>query len=459
MSAASSVMLKLFCPYQIAWINDESAMKLAEKSRRVGWTWAHAYRRVERAVKNLFHGYFSSADLTAAREFIDYCKSFAQIFNVVAKESEETAVVDDREMHTFNLTFENGRKIVAGSSNPVFFRSKGGDADADEFAFHRDGRELYKAAHATSQFWGGQFSAWSSHHGEGSYFNTLIKQAKKGELKASLHKVTIYDAVEQGIVERIIMRKKRLDDVPAADAKARQEWLDELRSTCPDQGVWEEEYECKPASDHGSLLSYESIQACEVANLQPFEDLSAIPREGPPIYAGGDIGRQKDLTVIWGDEKVGDVSWCKVLKRMQGANFSLQEAQFDLLLANPRVKRLCLDATGLGMMLGERLQGRWGKHRVELVTFTAGVKSEIAMPFVGRFQDRTCRIPMDARLRESLHSVRKMVSASGNVRLDAEHTEDGHADEFWGGALACEASDPNNVPLPAHMEEKPEVFW
>jgi hypothetical protein len=47
-------------------------------------------------------------------------------------------VIDEQDgLQAFVLRFENGAKIVAGSSNPKFFRGKGGDADGDEFAFHR----------------------------------------------------------------------------------------------------------------------------------------------------------------------------------------------------------------------------------------------------------------------------------------------------------------------------------
>ena len=33
----------LFCPYQHAWMRDASGIKLAEKSRRIGWTYADAF--------------------------------------------------------------------------------------------------------------------------------------------------------------------------------------------------------------------------------------------------------------------------------------------------------------------------------------------------------------------------------------------------------------------------------
>lgn len=450
--APNATSLGLFCPYQVAWINDASPLKLAEKSRRIGWSWCDAFDSVENAARSVCDVWYSSADQSAAREYIEYCQDFARIVNVVARFSEGVEVINEREIHTQRLTFENGCKIVAGSSNPLFFRSKGGAAKHDEFAFHRAARELIKAGHATSQFWGYQQSAWSSHNGSGSYFNQLINQAKAGQLKASLHRVTIYDAVEQGIVERILMRKRKLQRPPAPDARARQEWLDDLRSTCPDADIWAEEYECKPSTDGGSLLPYELIQGCEVANLKLIEDPAAVTGT---CYAGFDVGRKKDLSVLWVDEKVGDVYWTRCLRVLDKVNFTAQEDLLDRLLANGAVKRLCIDSTGIGMMLAERLQGRWGAYRVEAVNFTAASKSEMAMPFVRRFQDKLARIPMDAGVREDLHSVRKLVTAAGNIRLDADRSEDGHADRFWAGALASHASDQNAVPLPAPLADKP----
>jgi phage FluMu gp28-like protein len=113
-------------------------------------------------------------------------------------------VIDEQDgLQAFVLRFENGAKIVAGSSNPKFFRGKGGDADGDEFAFHGQPRELFKAMQPTAMFWGHQMRLWSTHNGEGSYFNFMIKEARAGRLKAEVQTVTILDAVEQGLVEKI----------------------------------------------------------------------------------------------------------------------------------------------------------------------------------------------------------------------------------------------------------------
>lgn len=446
--------LDYFLPYQLDWINDPSPMSFGEKSRRIGWTYAESYRAVERRVQGKSNLYFSSADMTAAKEFIDYCQMWARVFNAVAVESDEVEVIDEREMHTKVLTFANGKKIVAGPSNPTFFRSKGGDADADEFAFHRDGRELFKAMHATALFWGYPLRMWSTHNGPGSFFNAMIQQAKAGRIKARLHKVTILDAVDQGIVEKI-------KNLKARDEKARQEWLDELRATCPDDDVWNEEYMCIPSTDASSLLSYDLIRACEVNNLELWLHGQLTGREiaanGRQLYAGFDVGRRRDLSCFWLLEKVGDVFWTRVLRTFDNEFFSTQEGFLNTVM--PALKRLCIDATGMGMQMAERLQQRWGKYRVEAVNFSAPVKSELAMPIRRLFEDKLVRIPADDLVREDLHSIRKIVTTAGNVRLDADRSEtDGHADRFWSLALAYHAADDNKRPLPPPLKHKP-VGW
>src|SRR5918992_1911110 len=93
----------------------------------------------------------------------------------------EQCIDDEEGIRALVLRFEKGGRVVAGSSNPKFFRSKGGDTDADEFAFHAQPRELYKAMQPAALMWGHQLRLWSTHNGEGSYFNKLIRAGKKQE--------------------------------------------------------------------------------------------------------------------------------------------------------------------------------------------------------------------------------------------------------------------------------------
>lgn len=460
----------LLCDFQKAWARDPAPLAMGEKSRRIGWTWTQALVAVlDRVAGDKGDYWHSSADMTASAEFIGECTGWASMVNAVASVSDAPEVIDEQAgISAFVMRFANGRKIVAGSSNPKFFRSKGGAVGLDEFAFHRDGREMFKAAHASALFWGWPLRIWSTHNGPGSYFNQLIRDARdidpalgRPRLKASVHRVTVLDAVEQGIVERIEMRKRNLDHVPAPDAKRRQEWLDELRATCPDEDTWNEEYLCVPSTDASSLLSYDLIQACEAANLQLWLHGAmtgvAVPAERRTLYGGFDVGRKRDLSVFWLLERVGDVFWTRAVRTFDRESFSAQEGFLNTVI--PALKRLCIDSTGIGLQMAERLQQRWGRYRVEAVNFTAAVKSELAMPLRRLFEDKLVRVPKDDRIREDLHSVRKIVTAAGNVRLDVDRSDtDGHADRFWALALAYHGADDNRRPLPRPMLEKPLGF-
>jgi phage FluMu gp28-like protein len=444
-------LLDIFLPYQVRWITDSAKLKLGEKSRRIGFTYAQSYAAVEGRVSGRSDYWHSSADMTASKEFIRECEKWAKAFNVAAQTVDAEEVIDDEKITTIELKFANGRKIAAGSSNPKFFRSKGGDVGLDEFAFHVNARELFKAAHATAIVWGHGIGILSTHDGEGSYFNAIIHAADKGELKASHHRVTIMDAVEQGFVEKVLRLKVR-DDI------ARRDWLDQMRATCPDQQTWDEEFLCIPSSDQCSLLTYDLIRGCEEPNLKlwSIEDLANVGG-GRQLYAGFDVGRKRDLSVLWIIERIGDVFWTRLVKVMDRVNFTAQEEMLRLVMGCSSIKRLCIDSTGIGAMLAERLRDRFG-YRAEPVNFSAPVKSELAMPLLRLFQDRLLRIQADAIVREDLHKVRKIVTAANNVRLDSDRDADGHADRFWALALAYHAADAIGLPLPAPLMEKPVGF-
>jgi phage FluMu gp28-like protein len=64
-------------------------------------------------------------------------------------------------------------------------------------------------------------------------------------------------------------------------------------------------------------------------------------------------------------------------------------------------------------------------------------------------------MPAEADVREDLHSLRKVVTAANNIRLDADRDERGHADRFWALALVNHAADNFRMPLPAPLARKP----
>ena len=130
--------------------------------------------------------------------------------------------------------------------------------------------------------------------------------------------------------------------------------------------------------------------------------------------------------------------WSRALVVLQRQTFDVQEqAVCDLM--DLGVTRACIDETGLGMMLAERLAKKYGS-RVEPVTFTAKVKEGLAPQVKQKFEERLVRIPDQREIRADINAVKRFTTLSGNVRFDAERTERGHADRFWALALGVEAA-------------------
>ena len=77
-----------FLPYQMRWLEDNSKVKIWEKSRRIGATYVQSYEDVRDCVyRRVPAVWFSSADESAAKEYIDYCEKWVTLFNISAKSS------------------------------------------------------------------------------------------------------------------------------------------------------------------------------------------------------------------------------------------------------------------------------------------------------------------------------------------------------------------------------------
>ncbi len=141
-------------PYQVRWLNDESRLKIWEKSRRIGATYVQAFEDVRDAAKQGgCDVWFTSADQATAKEYMLYCAHWASVFQVVAKDLGEIALDEDKGIKVLAIEFANGKRIHALSSNPRALRGRGGKLVVDEFAHHAQGDELWRAAQAVAT-WG-----------------------------------------------------------------------------------------------------------------------------------------------------------------------------------------------------------------------------------------------------------------------------------------------------------------
>lgn len=427
-------------PFQARWVNDNSRLKLGEKSRQIGYTWASAYacsrRTGRKGARN--NQWVSSRDEMQAKLFIDDCKLWTGVIQIAAQDLGEQVIDPDKKQTAYVLEFANGKRINSMSSNPDAQAGKRGGRVLDEFALHQDPRQLWSIAYPGIT-WGGSLEVFSTHRGSANFFNQLIREVKEGgnPKKISLHSVSLQNALEEGLLFKL---QQKLDPEHEVQAMDEAEYFDYIRNGCADQESFDQEYMLKPADDGAAFLEYDLIASAEYGI-----DWNWRAIEGRELYIGVDIGRKRDLTVIWVLERLGDVLYTREVIELEKKRKGEQEDVLWPWIA--RARRTCIDASGLGIGWVDDAQDKFGEQRVEGVTFSAPVKEALAYPVRGAMEDRKIRIPYSPKIRADLRQVTKEVTAAGNVRFTAERTPDGHADRFWALALAIHAASSPAAPI------------
>jgi phage FluMu gp28-like protein len=427
----------IFLPSQARWIADKSRIKLAQKGRQLGFSWTAAYEaNEETAVEGARYDHWvSSRDEIQAKLFNEDCKLWAKAMQLVADDLGEQVIDAEARQSAHVLRFANGRRINAMSSNPDAQAGKRGSRLLDEFALHPDPRKLWTIAYPGIT-WGGSLKVISTHRGSQNYFNVLVREIKeKGNPKSiSLHTITLENALDEGFLWKLQQNLPAEDEMQGMDEAS---YFDFVKSGCVDDESFLQEYMCQPADDDAAFLEYDLIAKAEYP-----DDFDWKTREGGQLFIGVDIGRKKDLTVIWVLEKLGDVLYTRHVECLQNMSKPDQEKVIWPWIeqAVHSAGRTAQDYSGLGIGWGDDAQRRFGKYNVECVTFTVKVKEALAYPVRGSMEDRKLRIPFDPKIRSDLRSVTKQTTAAGNIRFTAERTPDGHADRFWALALAIHAA-------------------
>jgi phage FluMu gp28-like protein len=446
-ATAAAAAGSYFLPYQDRWIADEARLKIAEKSRRVGFTYASSYRMFKKCMER-GDGYIqwvSSRDQFTAQELIrDYVARWCRLANVAAKgmHGDNVQVFDTaRDIRAFVCQFPNGARIVSLASTPEVFAGKGGDVFLDEVDLHKDSGRLVDMA-LPCVTWGGQLEMVSAYRVDGSAktpFAQMVAEAKNGNKQgASLHRVTIHDAVAEGIVEKI--------NEASGQTMTREAFVVRMRGLCRTLAAWMSQYECVPQDAGGRLLPFAEIAACEMDAVELAALLAANPKA--PRFAGYDVARRVHACAWHEYAQVGVTLFLARREVFRDMKFDDQENWIRSRLedkAQPRIARMAIDATGLGMHMAERLSGDY-PGRVDAVNLESHRRHELCLMLADRVQRRQVAFPPDDQLRADLNAPLKTVAANGALRIEVPSfsSADGevsHADEFMAAVLALSAAD------------------
>lgn len=419
-------------PYQQKWVADDAQLKVAEKSRRIGLTWAESSDDVLiAAAKNGSNVFYISATQDMAIEYIEACAMWARAFDQAAGEIEEGIFHDgDKEIKSYKIDFpKSGKRIVALSSRPTNLRGKQGVIVIDEAAFHNDLAAMLKAAMAML-LWGDKVRIISTHDGVDNAFNELIQDIRALKRKGSVHRIAFRDAVAQGLYRRVCLRRGIEWTQEGED-----QWVEDAYNFYGDAAA--EELDVVPSQGGGAYLSMGLIEArmnkatplvrgrwkpefghmpdhvreaeinawCE-EHLKPV--LEGLNKD-PSHAFGEDFGRLGDLTVIDVLEEGRDLtSRVKLQVELSNCPFRQQEQiLFYIVDRLPKFRSGALDARGNGQYLAERAAQRYGAARIEQVMLSDAVYLEHMPRFKAALQDGTLDdIPKDVEVRDDLRALR-----------------------------------------------------
>lgn len=245
---------EVLLPYQKRWVADDSDLKIAEKSRRTGLTWAEAADAALTASLRESDGgndhFYIGSNKEMAREFIDAVAMWAKAYNAAAGEiSEEVLRDEEKDILTFVVYFASGFKVKALSSNPSNIRGMQGNVTIDEAAFHERLDELLKAV-LPLRTWGGRIRLISTHNGVDNLFNQLIVDSRAGKKSYQIHTITLDDACDEGLYRRICQVRGMV-----WSPEAETQWKEELLRNTATRDDALEEYYCVPKNGGGTYLA------------------------------------------------------------------------------------------------------------------------------------------------------------------------------------------------------------
>lgn len=355
-------------------------------------------------------------------------------------------------------------RIKVLAANPRTARGFSGDLILDEFAFHEDSAAIWDAAEPILSS-NPDFLCRIASTGNGTS-NMFYRMATEGLYKVS--RVRRSDAWRMGV--KIYDAKTRKPITP-----------EEARAQALDKASYDQNYECAFASETGSLLTNNLINAAvdpdapifdfDGENSQGREEL-AVPsealtlldeaeRRGHVVYVGGDVAYSHNYAVYSFGDLDGATLKTLFIARIHGSRLPQQRRFLKPLLNHSAVERAALDESGLGLGLVQDLEDEDESpqcyFKIQGINFAQTEPISDRMRHEGR-REKTVRItelmandlsemhddhrityPCDAIMREDLRKPMKIRNGS-RVSIAAESTKTGHADHFWSLALMVRAA-------------------
>jgi phage FluMu gp28-like protein len=445
--------------FQRDWLFDTSDFAISNKSRQIGMSYTSSALGV---LWGAFKGELStiiSVGQEEADEVLEKCIRHTRILQGLGSECAKT-----RKKSTKEIVFASGGRVKSLPSSGG--RGYTGNVLLDEFAYQQHATKVWDAT-APVALLGHKIRVVSTPNGIGNEFHDLWEIATNPDRRTTMiegaslpwspHEIPIELAISQGY------------DVNIAKCWAMAKG---------DPRLFAQMFNCSFLDNVLQYIPNDVITSCLAT--EGFD----VPAEGE-FYGGLDIGREADLSCLVILHRVKGICYVVHIEVMKRTDSDGLEAMVDRAFARYKLRRLCIDATGLGSFPAERIKKKHSERidvahrrpRVEPINFTPTTKEAMCTGLYAAMTGQLLRLPAtDAQLKKradldtsttppsryvineagsakklrlEIASVQRIISNAGNVQYVTPRTNDGHADRAWALMLALLARSTTNPMIDA----------
>jgi phage FluMu gp28-like protein len=457
--------------WQEDFIKDTSKYSITLKSRRTGYSFVVGLKGLIKAMDPARFKYvrqFVSYNEDDAKEKINYCKEFYH--SIPKRHKKELAGETKTAMEFYDKGSKTTSRLISIACRPP--RGRGGDIVFDEMAIYpRNKASIIYTAGLPVVARGGCVEIGSTPLGKiGNFYNILMDEKTYPEYT----RITVpwwFAGKLCNDVDKAIHEAPKLDTEERVKLFGTPDIRTQLRSMLLED--FQQEYECTFIDSAMSFITLDLIYANtpgmregeratalaggdieEDKDIQPEEDIEIKvfrnadsllvgynPEKHGRLYLGYDVARRRDAAVVF---VLGHLPSGKKIAvaeiEMKNTRFEDQLDVIRKILKNLPVVRVCMDQTGQGEPLCERLQSEFGSSRIEGIIFNAEIKEILAIGVRTGLENLEFLLHNDSKFHRQIHSIKRMeATGAHHFRYDSERDEDGHSDSFWAWALANHA--------------------
>jgi phage FluMu gp28-like protein len=454
--------------YQDALIRSIDKFMVILKARQVGWSFLVALRGIVFALDPARVKYtkqFISYNEEDAREKIRYAQEFYD--SIPAQFRKKIKYSNTTTMEFWDQGGKSTSRLISIACRPP--RGKNGDISYDEMAFYPVNRcrSIYTAG-VNAIIRGGRIEIGSTPLGTIGLFYDICTDRENFGTYVPYTIPWWFSRVHCNDVERAVELAPAMVTEERVYTFGNKDLINLYKTNFLED--FQQEQECAFIDSKGSYISLELIyantpgmregdrgealeddnaeeEAIEIYVAKTGDELVNIYDKGKhgELYLGYDIARRRDASVIYA---IGNSN-----KKISLADIEMRNTPFEEQIAIMRFiihtlhpVRCCVDQTGMGEPICERLQGEFG-DRIEGIPFTNEIKGILAMNIKRGLENREFLLPNSQAFHLQIHSIKQISTQVGKFRYDAERTAKGHADSFWAWALAYHALTNGDVKL------------